>query len=350
MQTVGPRSRARLMVVSSLYPTRDRPEVGPFVARRVAGLRRRGIEVVVIAAPSYRASALRRHARMLVAALRPRGRIDGVESHVLYPAGLIGLAAATLRRRPLVVYAHGADVGWSARRGPLDRALASLVARHATAVVTNSAATAERVAALGAVARVIPPGVDLDRFRPQDRASARSALGLPQGDRIALYVGTLSRRKGADVFADALDRVDGWTGIAVGDGELRASLAARRGLRIVGAIAPDEVPAWMAAADVVVVPSRDEPLGLAAVEALACGIPVVATAVGGLREVVRDGFNGRSVAPGDPAAIAAALGDLETEEARARLAGPARASIADFDVRTTDAAMAALWAELGVES
>ncbi|MBI3746781.1 MAG: glycosyltransferase, partial [Chloroflexi bacterium] len=85
-----------------------------------------------------------------------------------------------------------------------------------------------------------------------------------------------------------------------------------------------------------------------AVEALACGIPVVASAVGGLRGVVRDGFNGRSVAPADPVAVAAALGDLVTAEARTQLAGSARASIAEFDVRATDAAMAALWAELGV--
>jgi phosphatidylinositol alpha-1,6-mannosyltransferase len=270
---------------------------------------------------------------------------------VLFPAGLIALFLARLHRRPLLVYAHGADVGRVANRSPLHRALASLVARSADAVVTNSPATASRVASLGGTARVVPPGVDLERFRPADRAAARMEHGLPVDGRIAMYVGGLSTRKGADAFADALSHAAGWLGVVVGDGELGPWIRSHfPALRLAGAVEPDAVPGWLAAADVVVVPSRDEPLGLAAVEALACGVPVIASAVGGLAEVVRDGLNGLQVPPGDGAAIVAALGRLSDEALRKRLAREARSSIAAHDMRLATDAMAAIWLTLGVRT
>jgi glycosyltransferase involved in cell wall biosynthesis len=91
-------------------------------------------------------------------------------------------------------------------------------------------------------------------------------------------------------------------------------------------------------------------LGLAAVEALACGTPVVASAVGGLTEVVRDGENGLLVPPGDPSALAAALARLEDPDLRARLGAAGPASVAGHDSRAAAAAMAEVWAELGVQT
>ena len=344
-------SPTRILLVTSLYPTADRPTAGPFVRRRVDALRERGVIVDVVAARDYRHSGLRRHASMLVTGLRDRRRPDGVEGHVLFPAGLIALLLARLHRRPLLVYAHGADVGRVANRSPLHRALARFVARAADAVVTNSTATAARVARLGGAARVVPPGVDLERFRPADRDSARRRLDLPLDARIALYVGGLSERKGADVFADALTTAAGWLGLMVGDGELALSIRqGSPGVRLVGAVEPDAIPGWLTAADVVVVPSRDEPLGLAAIEALACGVPVVASAVGGLGEVVIDGINGVHVPPGDPAAVVAALEQLADESVRDRLARAARLSIEAHDLRRATEAMAAIWLSLGVRT
>ena len=341
--------RPRIMIVTSLFPTADRPEVGAFVARRVDDLRRRGVDVVVAAASTYRQPAVIRHLVILGRALTARGPIDGVESHVLYPAGLLGLAVARLRRRPFIAYAHGADVGVSARRSPIDRLLARVVARNADALVTNSAATAAHVRELGGMASVIPPGVDFERFHPSDRLAARAALGLPADARIALYVGALSRRKGADVFADALGRADDWLGVMVGNGELELPLRTAR-VRLVGAVAPDDVPGWIAAADAVVVPSREEPLGLAAIEALASGVPVIASRVGGLQDLVQDGVNGCLVPPGDPSAIVNALGRLEDDAFHEALARAARSSVASFDVRATGRSMAAVWRSLGVDA
>jgi glycosyltransferase involved in cell wall biosynthesis len=347
----GAGRRSRILVVTPIYPTADRPEAGAFVRRRVEALRERDVDVDVVSFPSYRRGGAARYLGLLARVLSPRPRPDGVEGHVLLWAGLFALVAARINRVPLLVYAHGLDVRVTARRSPLHRALGRLVARSAGAVVTNSAATAAMVADLGRTAEVVPPGVDLERFRPADRAASRSALGLP-GDRlVALYLGTLSARKGADVLAEALSRSPRWLGVFVGAGELEAAIRARLPTAVLpGVVEPDAVPAWLACADVVVVPSREEPLGLAAVEALACGIPVVASRTGGLVDVVADGRTGVLVPPGDATALVGVLERLEDARVRDPMAAAARDSVLDHDIRATAERMSEIWARLGVRA
>lgn len=342
--------RPRLLIVTPIYPTPDRPEAGAFVWRRAMALRASGVEVEVLSFPTYRRSGIRRYAGLLVRGLRLAARPDGVEGHVLLYAGLVALLIARLQRRPLVLYAHGLDVRETAQRSRLHRAAARIVARGAKAVVTNSTATAALVKRLGITAVVIPPGVDLDEFRPRPRAEVGPQRGLGEGELVAVYVGGLSSRKGADVFAAALSEAAGWTGLMIGDGPLGETLRARYPrIRFAGAVAPADVPTWIAAADVAVVPSREEPLGLAAVEALACGVPVIASAVGGLTEIIRPNVNGLLITPGDPSALVEALKRLEDDGTRRRLAESARHSVADHDLRVTTARMAAIWRAAGVD-
>ena len=354
-----PPRPTRLLLVTNIYPTPDRPNMSPFVARRVAALRQRGVEVVVAGPTSYRSNSLFRHLGIARRALTARGRFDGVESHPVYFAGVIGLLAARMRRIPMVAYAHGGDVADYARRNRFHGSLAGRVVRGSKAVVTNSRDTAGFVERLGATARVISPGVDMTVFRPAggatpaaDRSAERTRLGAPEG-LLALYVGTLSERKGADVFAAALDLAGptGWSGVMVGDGPLAGSISTLHpSVRLLPPAPPAEIAAWMRTADVVVVPSRREPLGLAAVEGLACGTPVVASDVGGLREVVRDGENGLLIPPDDPAALAGALSRLQDAGLRARLGAAGPSSVAGHDIRTAAAQMAEVWAELGVRT
>jgi D-inositol-3-phosphate glycosyltransferase len=183
-----------------------------------------------------------------------------------------------------------------------------------------------------------------------ERAAVLAPLGLPEG-LVALYVGSLSERKGADVFAAGLDLAanSGWSGLMIGDGALAESITRDHpSVRRLPPTSQAEVADWMRAADVVVVPSRREPLGLAAVEALACGTPVVASAVGGLKEVVRDEETGLLIAPENPDALANALTRLKDGALRARLAAAAPASVARHDIRAAAAQMAQVWLELGV--
>jgi D-inositol-3-phosphate glycosyltransferase len=360
----GPRSTTRqtrptrLLIVTNMYPTADRPQTGPFVALRVAALRERGVEVVVAGPSGYGGSSVLRHLRIAWRALTARGHFDGVEAHGVYLAGVLALPAARLRRIPLLAYAHGGDVADYGQRTRISRALTGWVVRGAAAIVANSANTAGHVERFGATARVVSPGVDMRIFRPvadtagsrAERAAVRARLGLPEG-LVALYLGTLSERKGADTFAAALDPTagSGWTGVMIGDGPLTDQIATDHpAVRRLPPVSQAEVADWMRATDVVVVPSRREPLGLAAVEALACGTPVVASAVGGLKEIVRDGETGLLISPENPDALASALARLKDGTLRARLAAAAPASVGRHDIRAAAAEMAQVWLDLGV--
>ena len=261
----------KLLVVTGLWPTPDQASAGIFVERRLDG-----VAATVIGPRSYAGPTAIRYLALLWRALTARGRFDGVEAHVLFPAGLIGLTAARLRRIPLIVYAHGADVRDTAVANPVYRWLAGVVARGAAIVVTNSEATAALVRPLGAEAVVVPPGVDLDRFRP----SVRPGTGR------VLYLGGSDARKRPEI-AEQLAHTHVGPGIRT--------------------VPPADVPALMADHDIVLVPSRAEPFGLVAAEAIAAGRWVVASDVDGLREVVIDGVNGTLVGDGDFAAAIASV-------------------------------------------
>jgi D-inositol-3-phosphate glycosyltransferase len=158
--------------------------------------------------------------------------------------------------------------------------------------------------------KILHPGVDHRLFAPGDRAQARARVGLDPDTAVIAYVGRIQRLKGLELavraveqLAPALDRpielvlVGGASGGGGEDEilrlrELATSLQIPELLRFVGPRPHSEIPDYHRAADVVVVCSHSESFGLAALEAHACGTPVVATAVGGLSYIVRDGISG----------------------------------------------------------
>ena len=222
------------------------------------------------------------------------------------------------------------------------------IARRATAIVTASsherqllqryyAADPERM-------HTVPCGIDLDRFQPHDQRVARARLGLPAGAPIVFWVGRLEKLKGVEILVDAvaqLDRRDVTLLIAGGDSRaepLRPELEAQalqRGispnLRFTGAVPHDELPLYYSAADVCVVPSYYESFGLVAVEAMACGTPVVASRVGGLVSTVVDGVTGYLIPWRCPEPFAEKLEVLlGNPELRANFSRAARASVEQF--------------------
>lgn len=183
---------------------------------------------------------------------------------------------------------------------------------------------------------VIPNGVDCERFRPAPAASH-------DGIRF-LSVGRLVRQKGHDVLLDAFavlrDRLPRATLDVVGDGSLRSMLEHLvRTYHLEGRVRfqgfQRDLPTWYRRADIVVLPSRWEGFGIAAIEASACGVPVVASAVGGLQEAVADGETGVLVPPEDPKLLADAMVELARDAPRRALMGHAarRRVEKEFDIQ-----------------
>jgi glycosyltransferase involved in cell wall biosynthesis len=269
------RAGRPIILITRIWPTRERPSVGTFIRARSAGAA--GLRVI---RPRWnRLASPLIYPLLLVDALRA-GPIRGVEAHMVIPTGLVGLIAARLRGVPLMVYAHGSDVReWRSLPGPL-RWFAQQVARRADRLVTNSEDTAGHLRELGGRPQVVPPGVDLTRFAPSRRPTERRVL----------YLGGRNSRKGYEIAQGLADTLVGpW-------------------LRDVD---PAEVPALIAEHDVVLVPSVVEAFGLVAVEAIASGRWVVASAAGGLRDIVRDGVNGTLVNDGDFAGALARVPDYD---------------------------------------
>ncbi|MBI2853895.1 MAG: glycosyltransferase [Chloroflexi bacterium] len=192
---------------------------------------------------------------------------------------------------------------------------------------------------------VIPAGVDLDVFHPQDKSEARAVLGLPEGASIVLYVGRIEPLKGVDVLLRAIamlpsDRpvyclIVGGNAMGDSDGTDLGSLAVELGiagqLRFVGPVEHEELPIYYNAADVSVVPSRYESFGLVALESLACGTPVIASRVGGLPSIVRHGENGLLVPEPTPELFAQDMRQLlANEPLRLRMAQGAAESARRF--------------------
>ncbi len=189
---------------------------------------------------------------------------------------------------------------------------------------------------------VIPCGVDLERFIPQDRQCARQKLGLKYHSPVLLYVGRLDPFKGPDVLLQAAAMMEEEAQVLIvggklsGDKELDQLRELARRLKIsqrvhfLGARPQQELPIFYSAADVTVVPSYHESFGLAAVESLACGTPVVATRAGGLMTVVRHGETGYLVqrCPGFFAERLDSL--LQNPEVLAQMRAVARPSVLQY--------------------
>ena len=291
--------------------------MGRFIADAVERLRTAGVEVDVVSPARFRhfgiayghgvMGNLRRQAwrwallpaflsNFARAARHAAADADLVHAHWL-PAGAVAITTG----RPFVVQLWGSDVEL-ARRSPR---LARRVVRRARAVVCPSNALAQDARALGARdVVVIPSGIDLP-------AEVGEEAEPPE----VLYVGRLAPEKGV---LELVEAARGMNLVVAGDGPLRKRVPHARGF-----VAPDELAQLYARAAVVVCPSHREGFGVACLEAMAHGRPVVASAVGGLLDLVVDGETGIHVPPGDVPALRSALGRLLADRELRRQMGEA---------------------------
>ena len=340
----------RILTLSTLYPARWRPTFGVFVERQTQALSRRGgVEVQVASCvgvppwplslhPHYRerrpagsgewngvyvhrlpfrslpglpagaGKALARSMLPRLRALREEFAFDVIDAEFFWPDGVAAMHLSRALGLPFSIKARGSDIHfWGGV--PAVRAQMLEAANEAGGLLAVSAALKESMEALGMPSEKIAvhyTGIDLDRFQPSDRAAAKAALGV-EGP-LLVSAGALIPLKGQALAVEAMHALPGATLILVGDGPERAQLeglAKPLGprVRLLGNRPHDALPALLAAADAMVLPSEREGLANVWVEALACGTPLVITDVGGAREVVDRPAAGRLVAR-DAGAIA----------------------------------------------
>lgn len=355
----------RLIVFSSLFPNAAQPHAGLFIRERMFRVGRHlpltvvsprpwfpGQSLIRLLRPGYRPEPAREEIQDGTTVRFPRflalpglfRQLDGlmmalfclptlwrlkrqgynlIDAHFAYPDGF----AATLLGRwlglPVSITLRGTEVPHS--RKPELRARVIQALQRATRVFSVSDSLRQLAIGLGMPAdkgRVIGNGIDLERFQPQPRAEARARLGLPDDARVLISVGALVERKGfhrvIDCLPELMQAQPNLHYLVVGGAnpegdmlpELRAQVA-RLGLdarvHFLGALPPDELKWPLSAADVFVLATRNEGWANVFLEAMACGLPVVATDVGGNAEVVCTPELGRIVPFGDHPALCAAL-------------------------------------------
>jgi teichuronic acid biosynthesis glycosyltransferase TuaC len=278
----------RALIVTNMWPTPDRPALGSFVRDQVDALRATGeaeIEVCAFGGGGGDPRAYLRAGAVIARRHRTRGVHDVVHAHF----GLSAWPALAARGQIHAVTLHGTDVVH-----PRSRALtlAALPLQQLVAAASAQlAALVPRRATRGRAPVILPTGIALDRFTPQDRAESRRALGLDPRRRYLLFAADPGRPEKRADRARALADATG----------------AR--LLTLGGVSPTEMATWINAADAVLVTSERESFGLAALEALACEVPVLSTPVGVAPEVLA-GLPGTLCAAFDPATWAAHLDGL----------------------------------------
>jgi glycosyltransferase involved in cell wall biosynthesis len=357
----------RLVVFSSLFPAPRQPTAGVFVRERAFRVGK-VLPLVVVSPkpwfpgeglirwfrPTYRPKAPIVDEQFGVEVLFPRflsipgllRRLDGlsmavftyrmlrrlkargynvIDAHFAYPDGYAAVLLGRWLGLPVTVTLRGTEGRLS--RDPVLASKLRTVFHDAQFVIAVSDSLRQLAVAAGLPegrGQVVGNGIDLERFRPVAKIAARRRLGLAEDDRVLITVGGLVERKGFHRVIAAMpslvEKHPALHYLVVGgpcpEGDMGAALraqAAELGLsdkvRFLGPMAPDDLKWPLSAADVFVLASRNEGWANVILEAMACGLPVVATSVGGNAEVVADERLGTIVPFDDPGALVEALDD-----------------------------------------
>lgn len=352
----------RILTFTTLYPNALQPQHGIFVETRLRKLVESGaVDARVVAACPWFPSAAARFGRYAVYAGIPKaetryelrvdhprypvlpkigntlapltlflavlpflrrqirnGRdFDLLDAHYFYPDGVAAVLLGRALSRPVVVTARGSDLNIIATHA-IERRWIRWAAQQADGLIAVSSGLKQRLLELGMAAervRVLRNGADLALFRPHDREAARQALGMTRPTLLA--VGNLVALKRHGLMIEALTLLPEAELVIVGEGPERATLehlARKRRVadrvRLLGRVAHGQLPEIYSAADLLVLVSTSEGWPNVLLESMACGTPVVVSAIDGIGDIVAAAEAGRVLADVTPNGIAAAVRDM----------------------------------------
>ena len=358
--------RPRIVLFSSLYPSSARPGHGIFVANRLRELvASDALDARVVAPVPWFYSTDPRHGDHAQMARTPRQEalfdietwhpryllppkvgmslapfamaagavatlrrliqdgydFDAIDAHYYYPDGVAAALLAQYFKKPFVVTARGSDVNLIAHYA-VPRRLMLWAARRADTSIAVSAALASAMVAMGMPGqriKVLRNGVDLTRFQCLPQADARRQLGWPDAPTL-IAVGNLVENKGQHLALEALAALPEFRLCVVGTGPqaealrgLAQMLGVSERVHFCGSVDQDRLSTYYSAADILVLPSTREGLPNVVLESMACGTPVVATAVGGIPELVSVPIAGRLTADRSAAQLVSAVRELWSE-------------------------------------
>jgi teichuronic acid biosynthesis glycosyltransferase TuaC len=242
---------------------------------------------------------------------------DVIDAHYFYPDGVAAMQVAQVLGKPFMCTARGSDITFWPKL-PKARHAIMQVGQSAQALGAVSLSLKHEMVALGMEAakiQVLRNGVDLAHFCPRDRLAARARFGV-EGP-VLVSVGALIPRKAHDITLRVVEKLPEVRLLIAGEGPERGKLEAMikdlglaSRVRLLGALSHTELPELYAAADISILSSKREGLANVLLEAIACGVPVIATAVDGALEVLDDPACGRLVPVGDPHALQTAIAQM----------------------------------------
>ena len=250
---------------------------------------------------------------------------DAILATWVYPDGFASSVIARILKKPLIIKVHGSDVNIFTKYF-LRRKMILHAFKRAKKIIAVNNTLKEKIVDLGISPdkiEVISNAVRIDLFKPMDKTWCKKRFFIPSKKKVVLYVGNLEKIKGVDILISAMEHLSARNIylIVVGDGSLRdllkskaKALGLEANILFVGPWPHSEIGLWLNAADVVCLPSRNEGCPNVVLEALACGVPIVASRVGGIPEIVNDGENGILVPAEDPLALSEGIREALRKE------------------------------------
>lgn len=307
----------QVLLISNMYP-RKNSDFGIFIKDQVENLEKNGIKMIKVVKTGKTHFAYVPFVSKSIFYLLFR-TYDLVHGHYGFHSALF---PAVIKRKPLVVTFHGSDALKEPLRHKVYRSLQKfIISRSDNIIAVSDEIKNVLTSNLGAEPNrisIISCAVDTSVFVSLEKMDVRRKLGIAQNAKVVLFAGSLSYTKGVDVIFECAQRMPDVLFILVGDGLLKTGI---KNCKFPGACPHEEMPIWMNAADIFVLPSRSEGTPVVILEALSCGIPVIASRIGGCPDVIKDGQTGYLVPVNDVDILQRKLRDLLNDEVGRNLMG-----------------------------